>query len=272
MVAPGATGGRADHLSRPVNSRGRSLIWTHFCSSRSASNRHQPESSDGRLFDRTNRRIRPAIPDQWLRSYNTMQAPMTAEPTSTPSTANAVRIEDITVRIPESERREPNHGWRGTQLPSPERPMLHGVSNTVRVSGRSARSTAGLVGVVSAGEEWSRATGFARDFVRLVRAVFARNGVGSWPAVVFGGVPDEVLRAHRRVRHGAALRLVSDPAKAITTPALHPEVPARAGPISAATTRGNLPRAAAIEFCGDFVTTSAGPPHTLHGWSGSRWT
>lgn len=59
-------------------------------------------------------------------------------------------------------------------------------------------------------------------------------------------------RAHRRVRHGAALRLVSDPAKAVTTPALHPEVPARAGPISAATTRGNLPRAAAIEFCGDF--------------------
>ena len=59
-------------------------------------------------------------------------------------------------------------------------------------------------------------------------------------------------RAHRRVRHGAALRLVSDPAKAITTPALHPEVPARAGPISAATTRGNLPRTAAIEFCGDF--------------------
>ena len=144
MVAPGATGGRADHLSRPVNSRGRSLIWTHFCSSRSASNRHQPESSDGRLFDRTNRRIRPAIPDQWLRSYNTMQAPMTAEPTSTPSTANAVRIEDITVRIPESERREPNHGWRGTQLPSPERPMLHGVSNTVRVSGRVRTVYGGL--------------------------------------------------------------------------------------------------------------------------------
>ena len=59
-------------------------------------------------------------------------------------------------------------------------------------------------------------------------------------------------RAHRRVRHGAALRLVSDPAKAITTPALHPEVPARAGPISASTTRANLPRAAAIECCGDF--------------------
>ena len=36
MAAPAATGGRADHLSRPVNSRGRSLIRTHFCSSRSA--------------------------------------------------------------------------------------------------------------------------------------------------------------------------------------------------------------------------------------------
>ena len=85
---------------------------------------------------------------------------MTAEPTSTPSAANAVSAEAITVRILESERREPNHGSRGDS---------------------------------------------------------------------------------------------TCPSRTPNAPALHPEVPARAGPISAATTRDNLPRAAAaIERCGDF--------------------
>ena len=75
-------------------------VWTS-ASPRIRSKHRQPTSSDGRSFERTNRRIRFAMPDRWLRARNTIHTPVSTEANSTPTTADPARTEDIPNGVPE---------------------------------------------------------------------------------------------------------------------------------------------------------------------------